>query len=92
MAKGREDFAESASGNGNSDFGHSRGLSLKPDIPFSNLDVKGLALTHIIHTTEIANAKPPGGPGGLALAISFVWMMWVRSSPFTSRFENGMSG
>ena len=45
MPKGRFDFDDYISENGNSGFGrgHARGLDLKPDIPFSTVDVEELA-------------------------------------------------
>ena len=59
MPKGRFDFDDYVSDQGNSGFGrgHPRGLDLKPDIPFSTVDVKGIDLTHIIHTPDVAAAK-----------------------------------
>lgn len=62
MHKGRFDFAEYSSTFGNADFGHARGLDLKPDLPLTTDRVIGIDLTHIIHTSEVAAAK--GGPGG----------------------------
>jgi hypothetical protein len=52
----------SAGGNGNSDFGHSHQIELRPDLPFSTDKITGVDLTHIIHTNDVAAAK--GGPGG----------------------------
>ena len=57
MRQGRE-----AGDNGNSAFGHSHQIDLRPDVPFSTDKVTGVDLTHIIHTNEVAAAK--GGPGG----------------------------
>jgi hypothetical protein len=38
------------------------GLNLKPDLPLTTHDLRGIDLTHIIHASDVAAAK--GGPGG----------------------------
>jgi hypothetical protein len=40
------------------------GLDLKVDLPFSTDKLKGIDLTHIIHTTDVAAAKGGGSGGG----------------------------
>ena len=59
MREGRQ-----AGGNGNSDFGHSHQIDLRPDLPFSTDKVQGVDLTHIIHTSDISPAAARGGSGG----------------------------
>src|SRR5688572_27057102 len=87
MSRGRFDFAGVAGENGNSAFGQARGLDLRVDVPFSTDKVKGIDLTHIIHTDEVAAAKggPGGGGGGGGGGTS-------TFAPYTSGAEDGAAG
>ena len=66
MPNGRFDRGGFDNGIGNSAYGqgHPRGLELRPEIPDSTSQVRGIDLTHIIHTTEVASARGGGGGGG----------------------------
>lgn len=66
MAKGRFELIEIEDEPGYSGFGtgHPRGLDLRPELPHSTFELLGIDLTHIIHTNEVAAAKPGGGGGG----------------------------
>lgn len=86
MAKRRFDFTEYGDGPGNSGFGreHPRGLDLRPELPQSTYELVGIDLTHIIHTDEVAAAKPGGGGGGGGGGSSF--------SPYTAGPSDGAGG
>jgi len=62
MPNKRFDMNDFVSGPGNSDFGHSRGLDLRVNLPETTDRLVGIDLTHIIQTHDVEAAK--GGPGG----------------------------
>ena len=85
MRRERFDFTADGRENGNSDFGRSHKIDLRPDLPTSTDKLVGIDLTHIIHTSEVAasgrgEAKPGGGGGGTSFA------------PYTSGAADGTAG
>lgn len=49
---------------GNSDFGHSRSLDLRVDLPQNTDRLVGVDLTHIIHMSDVDLSSARGGSGG----------------------------
>ena len=84
MRNGRFDFTNNDSGKGNSDFGQSHRLDLKPDLPLSTDKLVGIDLTHIIHTSEVAASAKGGGGGGGGGTSGF--------APYTSGPANASAG